>query len=431
MRILFLTHSFNSLTQRLFVELTRCGHEVSIELDINDTVSEEAVALFAPDLVIAPFLKRAIPASIWEQRVCLVVHPGIVGDRGPSSLDWAIADRVRTWGVTVLQANAVMDGGDVWAHVEFPMRFARKSSLYRNEVSDAAAEAVLLAVERFAGGTFRASRVDPTDRRVRGRERPPMTRDDRRIDWARDDTETVLSRIHAADGYPGVVDTVAGLEVHLYNAVAEDRLRGEPGSIVATRDDAVCRATVDGAVWVTHLKRANHGREALKLPATHVLAERLAGVPHDPLPLPVEPGRRTLHEIRYREHGPVGYLHFDFYNGAMSTARCERLRDAYLHACGRDVRVIVLMGGHDFWSNGIDLNLIESAASPADESWRNINAMDDLCKEIVLTDDRWTTCARRSCSPTTGSRLRRCRETPAPEGCSSHSPPTRSWHAAA
>ncbi|MEJ1382927.1 MAG: hydrogenase maturation protein, partial [Candidatus Sedimenticola sp. (ex Thyasira tokunagai)] len=72
MRILFLTHAFNSLTQRLFVELRERNHEVSVEFDINDTVAEEAVALYQPDLIIAPFLKRAIPESIWGNYVCLV-----------------------------------------------------------------------------------------------------------------------------------------------------------------------------------------------------------------------------------------------------------------------------------------------------------------------------------------------------------------------
>ena len=43
MRILLLTHAFNSLTQRLFVELTRSGTSVSVEFDINDRVTEEAV----------------------------------------------------------------------------------------------------------------------------------------------------------------------------------------------------------------------------------------------------------------------------------------------------------------------------------------------------------------------------------------------------
>jgi putative two-component system hydrogenase maturation factor HypX/HoxX len=115
MRILLLTHAFNSLTQRLGAELQRLGHEISIEFDIADSVAEEAVALFRPDLIVAPYLRRAIPESIWKRHVCLIVHPGIVGDRGPSALDWAIQAGEAEWGVTVLQAEAEMDAGPVWA----------------------------------------------------------------------------------------------------------------------------------------------------------------------------------------------------------------------------------------------------------------------------------------------------------------------------
>ena len=66
MRILLLVHSFNSLSQRLYVELAERGHEVSVEFDINDDVTREAVELFEPDIVLAPFLKRAIPEDIWR-----------------------------------------------------------------------------------------------------------------------------------------------------------------------------------------------------------------------------------------------------------------------------------------------------------------------------------------------------------------------------
>jgi putative two-component system hydrogenase maturation factor HypX/HoxX len=48
MRILLLTHAFNSLAQRLYVELVTRGHDVSIEIDVNDCVTEEAVQLFDP-----------------------------------------------------------------------------------------------------------------------------------------------------------------------------------------------------------------------------------------------------------------------------------------------------------------------------------------------------------------------------------------------
>ena len=91
-RILLLAHSFNSLTQRLWIELADWGHEVTLELDVNDAVTSDAVRRWSPDVVIAPFLKRAIPESVWSTVRCLVVHPGIVGDRGPSALDWAVQD---------------------------------------------------------------------------------------------------------------------------------------------------------------------------------------------------------------------------------------------------------------------------------------------------------------------------------------------------
>jgi putative two-component system protein, hydrogenase maturation factor HypX/HoxX len=38
---------------------------------------------------------------------------GIIGDRGPSSLDWALLLGLERWGVTVLQAEAEMDAGPV------------------------------------------------------------------------------------------------------------------------------------------------------------------------------------------------------------------------------------------------------------------------------------------------------------------------------
>ena len=46
------------------------------------------------------------------------------------------------------------------------------------------------------------------------------------------------------------------------------------------------------------------------------------------------------------------------------------------------------MGGRDFFSNGIHLNVIEAAADPRTESWHNLIAMNDLVKEIIETDDR-------------------------------------------
>jgi putative two-component system hydrogenase maturation factor HypX/HoxX len=74
----------------------------------------------------------------------------------------------------------------------------------------------------------------------------------------------------------------------------------------------------------------------------------------------------------------------------MGTDQCRRLLQAYRSARERPTRVIVLMGGTDFWSNGIHLNIIEAAKDPAAESWRNINAIDDVVHEIITTDKQLT-----------------------------------------
>jgi putative two-component system hydrogenase maturation factor HypX/HoxX len=398
MRILFLTHAFNSLAQRLFVELTAAGHEVSIEFDVSDSVTDEAVALFRPELIVAPFLKRRIAESVWRRHRCIVIHPGIVGDRGPSALDWAIANDEPEWGVTALEANAEMDAGDIWATVAFPMRMAAKSSLYRNEVTEAAVAAMRLVLARIGKPDFRPQPLDPHGREVRGRLRPRMQQSDRAIDWQADTTQAVLRKICAADGFPGVRDTVCGLDVHLFDAHQEGPpgrvgTSAAPGTLIAQREGAICRATIDGAVWITHLKRADGAEPSFKLPASMVLGDRIADVPEVPLAPDAKVDHPTWRAIRYEEAGDVGYLHFPFYNGAMGTAHCERLRAAVARAKARPIRVLVLCGGPDFWSNGIHLNLIEASRQPADESWANINAMNDLVGEIVTAERQITIAA--------------------------------------
>ena len=64
----------------------------------------------------------------------------------------------------------------------------------------------------------------------------------------------VLARLRAADSAPGVLDVLGGAEYYLAGGYPEDELRGRPGTIVARRDGAICRATADAAVWIPQLR---------------------------------------------------------------------------------------------------------------------------------------------------------------------------------
>jgi putative two-component system hydrogenase maturation factor HypX/HoxX len=385
MRILMLTHAFNSLSQRLYVELCRDGHELTVELDIHERVTTEAVELFRPDAILAPFLKRAIPALLWQRHLCLIVHPGPPGDRGPSALDWAILRGADVWGVTVLQAEAELDAGAVWASASFPMRAAAKSSLYRNEVTECAVSAVRAALARVAAGSGPLTVLGAN--RIHGWQ-PLLRHAQRAIDWSNDDTATVLRKIRCADGAPGVEDRLFNHGFRLFDAHPEARLAGRSGVVIARRHGAICRATRDGAVWIGQLQPTGAAQRSFKRPAVLAL-----GALADALPQTDDDPEGEDPEIDYQESGAVGYLHFDFYNGALSIAQCARLRAAYARARRRPTRVIVLMGGADFWCNGMHLHCIEAADSPADASWANINGIDDLARDIILTDTHLTVAA--------------------------------------
>jgi putative two-component system hydrogenase maturation factor HypX/HoxX len=360
------------------VELRERGQAVSVEFDINDAVTCEAVELFRPDLVIASFLKRAIPEEVWRRVRCFIVHPGIRGDRGPSALDWAILDDATRWGVTLIEATAEMDAGPVWAWREFPMRTATKSSLYRNEVTQAALACVLEAIARIEAGATAASAPE-------GGTVPPLRplcgRAHRTLDFVRDSSERVLRVVRSADGDPGAVATLFDRTVRVFDAHPAPGLAGRPGEPLARCGPAVAFATADGAAWIGRVKE--DGPRDLKLPTSLLFAAETAT-----LPLGV-----GYPMIEYSEEGGVGYLAFPFYNGAMGTQACRDLRAAYHQALARPTRVLVLTGGDDFWSNGMHLGLIEAANSPAEESWANINAIDE--QAIIETQDRLTVSALR------------------------------------
>ena len=131
-----------------------------------------------------------------------------------------------------------------------------------------------------------------------------MKQADRAIDWGSDGTARVVRKIRAAEGHPGVLDTIEGVDFFLFGAHFERGLRGRPGAIIATRNGAICRATVDGAVWITHAEGARLG---FKLPATRAL--ELEGVAFDAPEIPVAvhapiPAGHTFREICLRGARP-------------------------------------------------------------------------------------------------------------------------------
>ena len=401
MNILLLASAFDGLTQRVWLDLRRSGHDVTVELALSPAAMREAAVLVDPDVIICPFLRERVPAAVWRYWPTVIVHPGPEGDCGPSALDRAIAEGRAECGVTALSAAEDLDAGDVWSSRTFrmPAGIVRKSALYLGPFADAAIEVVRETVARVTDVDFRPwpqyrrgpSRgvwpEAPDGEAPGGNGREPssparlMPQSDRTFSWE-DDTERILRTVRAADGHPGVRIQLGGLTARAFDAhPGVPSTPGAPGTLAGRRHGAVLVRTGDGnGVWLGHL-RAEHGDlgTPVKLPAATVLGEpALAGVPFEL----ADDGRPTYPEILYRRAGAVGTLTVDLYNGAMSATQGARVAAALRHAIEQDTTVLVLRGG-DVFGNGISLTVVEAATDPAAESWRSTLAIDEVCRLLI------------------------------------------------
>ncbi len=332
MRILLISTAFSGLTQRFYTELEDAGYTVSVELHSGDMAQLlEGVALFKPDLILCPFLTKYLPKEIYEHTQCLIVHPGIKGDRGPSSLDWAIQNGEPEWGVSLLEAAEEMDAGPIWSNKTFPLRQATKSSIFYREVTQAAIDCLWEVLTYFDAPDFKPEAQDYSRADYKGKLLPVMKQPDRAINWKKHKTDEILRRINAADGSPGVLDEIYGKPVFIFNAHKELHLTGKPGDIIAIANHAICRATVDGALWIGHLKpKLESGAKGIKLPATFVLKDLLPQTSHGTKTLKsllsktiiaieinyTKPGRHLpCQEVWYEQEGDVAYIYFSFHNG--------------------------------------------------------------------------------------------------------------------
>ena len=376
MKILLIISSFNSLSQSVYCRLKEKNHKVSIKFAISKELMITEVNTVKPDIVLCPFLKEYLPCEIYENYDSFIVHPGIIGDRGHNSLDHAINNEVKTWGVVILKANKDLDAGDIYAQANFPMRKTSKASIYRNEVN----ESTLQALEEFLINYENKNFIPK--KQILNAIHNPITTKHRQINWQKDTSEEIIKKINMSDSYPGVKDEILGINCFLYGASFEENFKGKAKEVLAKRDGAICLGTINGSVWISHVKE----EKKFKLPATYVFKDKIKGIKENRLPLIVDYDLKTYHEISMKKEGDIAYLYFNFYNGAMSSAQAIRLKYA-IDYLKEECKVLVLMGGEDFFSNGIHLNILEDSKKQGEDGWSNINAMNDVVNSVLLCED--------------------------------------------
>ena len=385
------------MTQAIERMLIESGHLITFQTANSESAMRQAVQATKPDLIICPTLMKAIPEDIYKAVKCLIVHPGIAGDRGPSAIDWAILNDATQWGVTIIEATAEMDAGDIWATAKFTLAIDdTKSSVYSSKIIPNAINLVSQCIDHYLNPAFMPTPLNYSNPKITGRQHKTIRQKDqeRQIDWAKDSVDWVIKKIRAADGHPGCKAhlSVGGKQItrFLYGAHLAQHNENidcniSAGEVLCRHKDAIAIAAKNRQIiWVTQLRKVKSKKtpHPFKLPAATELAEWIHHIPI--LEDSIFANKLIPYSaICYENKGDYGVLFFDFYNGAMSTEQCNDLTNAIKSCKADNIKILILAGSRSNWSNGIHLNTIENVQNPSQEAWKNIQAINRVIKSII------------------------------------------------
>ena len=96
----------------------------------------------------------------------------------------------------------------------------------------------------------------------------------------------------------------------------------DPGRLLYKKEGAVLVSTINGSIWISHLRKSTvkYRGDSFKLPATMALPPQLTeNLKELDATLLEKPNEYQIAYIEETIPGDVVTIHFNFYNGAMST----------------------------------------------------------------------------------------------------------------
>ena len=377
-KVLLLCSAFNGLSQRAWIELRGAGHDVPVQLGRRPEAAIGAAAAAGPGPGHLPVPAERVPAEVWQRHRTIIIHPGPPGR--PRAVVAGLGDHGR--GTDLGGDRAAGRRGDGRrADLGLPdLPVARRAAAQEQPLQRPGHRRRDRADPRGGGQGRRPARSGPeldygaptcaagSDRRcARPTARSPgPTR-----------PSTSCAGSAPPTDHPACAPRSARAAVSVYDAHPGPRLRRASRAPSLPAATARCWSAPATARSGSATSAAGDRRPAEAAGHRSPWPTCSAGYPRSPID---DAGYR---EISYRRDGPVGVLDLRL----LQRRHVHRpVPSGWPPRCGtrprQDTRVLVLRGGEVF-SNGIHLDVIEAAPAPGIEAWHNINAIDDVCREII------------------------------------------------
>jgi methionyl-tRNA formyltransferase len=214
----------------------------------------ELMTSFAPDLCVMAYVLLFVPQPVIDapKLGTIQYHPSVLPmHRGPSSINWPIAQGATTTGLTIFWPDEGLDEGPILLQ-----KFCEIGpdetigDVYFKKLFPMGVDAMIEAVDLVRAGT--APRV--AQELAKGSYESWFKKDLVQIDWVRPVGE-VYNLIRAANPAPGAWAVLKGVKVDTYDCARVDVV-GTPGQVIAIGPEGITVCAGGGAVLVKRVRPA-------------------------------------------------------------------------------------------------------------------------------------------------------------------------------
>lgn len=235
-----------------------CDIEVWQPATLRDPDAVRRIEAVAPDIMIVAAYGLILPRAVLAipRHGCLNVHASLLPRwRGASPIQHAILHGDAETGVCLMQMEAGLDTGPVFASVATPIDSGDTAGSLHDRLSQLGAELLVENIDDILAGRLVAVPQDEAAATYAGK----ILREDAAIDWTRDANE-IGRQVRAYNPVPGAWFNLDGESIKCWRAAVVDASSDKAGTVLQADKSGIVIACGTGALRIDELQRPGRKR---------------------------------------------------------------------------------------------------------------------------------------------------------------------------
>ena len=220
---------------------------------LRDAQAREAIASFAPDVLVVVAYGLLLPADVLAlpRLGCLNVHASLLPRwRGAAPIARAILAGDAATGVCIMRMESGLDTGPVMLARELAIGARMTAGELELRLAEEGGAALAAALDALAAGTAKFTPQDPRDATYAAK----LTTAEARLDW-HEDAAALERRVRALNPRPVAETTLDGAQLRIFESLVVSASPGAvPGTILSAGAGGIVVMTGEQALALTRVQ---------------------------------------------------------------------------------------------------------------------------------------------------------------------------------